>query len=676
MPMKQSAFYGASPHFLFLKTKKNIMKSIKLTVCALSLACFAGLNAATHELQSPDGNIVIKFSDDSLRLKYEVAYKGKAFIESSKLGLNLQGASVLGQNVQITAADRSQGVDSYTLVHGRSGKVEDAYNALTLKMQENDAAQRKLTIEARAYNDAVAFRYVVPEQMHLIEYNLVEECTEFCLAKDATAYALVLPNFKSGYESEYHKLPVSALANQGGVASHYIVGMPVLLDMPGVGWGAIIETDLEGNAATYLTNPTGSWMGHKFTTVVSPSRSRSEVAVASTLPHHSPWRVIMLADEPGRFGETNVVTSLNPENRIADTSWISAGLSSWDWWNGSLNKAGEVAYTTETMKYYVDFAAENGFKYMTIDAGWCGEDITKCRDNVNVPEVVAYAKSKGVKVFIWLYSRFVWNQMEEAFPLYEKWGVAGLKIDFIERNDQAGIDWYYRVAEKAAEHHLMVDYHGCTNPWGLQRTYPNVVGYEAILGMEQSKAGGRDNPDNRVALAFTRMIPGLMDYTPGGFDNVTPEEFVPNMVTRPQVMGTRSQHLALYVVYDSPFQMVSDWPEAYRGDRSFDFIKEVPARWDETRVLNGTPDTHITVARRNGNDWWLGAITGWTPTSYKLPLDFLGEGSYTAVIYRDTKESGDEPKQYEVKEMKVTSRSTLDIDMARGGGIAVKFVRR
>lgn len=278
----------------------------------------------------------------------------------------------------------------------------------------------------------------------------------------------------------------------------------------------------------------------------------------------------------------------------------------WDWWNGSLNKAGEVAYTTETMKYYVDFAAENGFKYMTIDAGWCGEDITKCRDNVNVPEVVAYAKSKGVKVFIWLYSRFVWNQMDEAFPLYEKWGVAGLKIDFIERNDQAGIDWYYRVAKKAAEHHLMVDYHGCTNPWGLQRTYPNVVGYEAILGMEQSKAGGRDN---RVALAFTRMIPGLMDYTPGGFDNVTPEEFEPNMVTRPQVMGTRAQHLALYVVYDSPFQMVSDWPEAYKNDRSFDFIKEVPARWNETRVLNGIP-TPISL---------LHAATAMTGGSERLP---------------------------------------------------------
>ena len=477
--MKQSAFYGASPHFLFLKTKKNIMKSIKLTVCALSLACFAGLNAATHELQSPDGNIVIKFSDDSLRLKYEVAYKGKAFIESSKLGLNLQGASVLGQNAQITAADRSQGVDSYTLVHGRSGKVEDAYNALTLKMQENDAAQRKLTIEARAYNDAVAFRYVVPEQTHLIDYNLVEECTEFCLAKDATAYALVLPNFKSGYESEYHKLPVSALANQGGVASHYIVGMPVLLDMPGVGWGAIIETDLEGNAATYLTNPTGSWMGHKFTTVVSPSRSRSEVAVASTLPHHSPWRVIMLADEPGRFGETNVVTSLNPENRIADTSWISAGLSSWDWWNGSLNKAGEVAYTTETMKYYVDFAAEMGWEYTLIDAGW-----QRMANGGTMEDVVAYANKKGVGVWLWYHSGAGYENdsaperrlmsdpalRRAEMERISKLGVKGIKVDFFDTDKQRIIQLYPAILKDAADYHLLVDLHGATLPRGFERT--------------------------------------------------------------------------------------------------------------------------------------------------------------------------------------------------------------
>lgn len=647
---------------------------MKIIACMLSLICFITMNAATHELLSPNGSIAIKFSDDSVQLHYEVLYNGKSFITTSKLGLKLQGAGLLGRNVRIIAADQGHGTDDYTLLHGRSSVVSAAYNSLRIDMKSNDDAGLLMSIEARAYNDAVAFRYVVPEQMLLTEYKLVEETTDFCLAKDATAYALVLPNYKSGYESEYHKLPVSALANQGGVASHYLVGMPILINMPGVGWGAIIETDLEGNAATYLTNPTGSWLGHKLTTIVSPSRVEPELSVVSTLPHQSPWRVVLLADEPGHFGETDVITSLNPECRVADTSWISAGKSSWDWWCGSRNQVGETAYTTETMKYYVDFAAENGLEYMTIDAGWCGSDITKCRDNVNVPEVVAYAKSKGVKVFVWLYSQYVWNQMDIAFPLYEKWGVAGVKIDFIERNDQAGIDFYYRVAEKAAKHRLMVDFHGCTIPWGLQRTYPNVVGYEAILGMEQSKAGGRDNPDNRVTLAFTRMIPGLMDYTPGGFNNVTPEEFIADMDC-PQVMGTRAHHLALYVVYESPFPMVSDWPEVYKNDRSFEFIHDVPASWDETRVLNGTPDRYITVARRNGDNWWLGAITGLSPAKFSLSLDFLGDGDYRAYIYRDTRESGENPKHYEVNEMKVNARSTINVDMVRGGGVAIKFVR-
>jgi alpha-glucosidase len=435
---------------------------------------------------------------------------------------------------------------------------------------------------------------------------------------------------------------------------------------------AISEADLEGNPAMYLMNPGAGWTGFRFDAMLSPHRADPELTTIAPLPHKTAWRIIMAAKTPGRFAEANTLTSLNPESRIDDTSWISAGKSAWDWWNGSLNKEGKTAYTTENMKYYVDFAAEAGLEYMTVDAGWNTGDITECRDNLNVPEVVAYAKAKGVKVFIWLYSGHVWNQMHEAFPLYEKWGVAGMKIDFIERDDQAGIDWYYRVAELAAKHRLMVDFHGCTKPWGLQRTWPNVVGYEGILGMEQSKAGRRDNPYNRLVIPFTRMIGGLADYTPGGFENVTEEEFAPQDI-RPMVRGTRAHHLAMYVVYESPFQMVSDWPETYRKEAaSFAFIKKVPASWDVTRVLNGYPGKYITIARKRGSDWYLGAMTADART-YEITLDFLEPGNYTAEIYADAPDSGQFPKKVSIKTVKVKAGGKMNISMAEAGGVAVHF---
>ena len=640
-------------------------------------------------LKSPDGALSITFRvaipevsgravnpPPSLpRLFYEVSFNEQQMLRPSAMGLEMQGGRILGENVAISNTAFSQGEDNYNLLTGHTSHVKEQYNAVLLEVTEQRNLGRKMNIEARAYNDAVAFRYLVPKQTSLGEYRLISEKTEFRLAKDAMTWAQVLPNFVSGYESEFHKMPATALSNQGGVASNYLVGLPLLMEMPGIGWMAINEADLEGNSALYLMNPSGSWTGFWFNAVVAPSLIHPEVAVVGELPHKTAWRIIMAAKEPARFIESNILTNLNPECRISDISWIKSGKSAWDWWNGSLDKDGNRAYTTENMKYYVDFAAESGLEFMTIDAGWNTGDITQCRDYLNVPEVVTYAKSKGVKVFIWLGATQVWTQMEEAFPIYEKWGVSGMKIDFVLRDDQAAIDWYYRVAEKAAKHKLMVDFHGCTKPWGLQRTFPNVVGYEAILGMEQSKAGGRDNPENRLVIPFTRMLGGLTDYTPGGFDNVTATEFVAQM-QRPMVMGTRAHHLAMYVVYDSPFSMVSDWPETYRKEAaSFEFIKKAPSSWDETKVLNGYPGEFVTIARKKGNDWFLGAMTNSQRRDFEISLNFLEAGNYIAEIYSDAPDSDLFPKKISIKTQKVNPNSKLKISMATAGGLAIHFKR-
>jgi alpha-glucosidase len=383
----------------------------------------------------------------------------------------------------------------------------------------------------------------------------------------------------------------------------------------------------------------------------------------------------MVGETPGKLVESNVITSLNPESEIKNTSWIHAGLTAWDWWSGSIGKDGKPAFTTETMKYYVDFAAKSGFPYMLIDAGWSApNDITKMNGKVNIPEVVEYAKPKNVKIWIWMHYRDADAQMDEAFPLFEKWGVAGLKIDFVERDDQRGIDFYYRAAQKAAEHHLMVDFHGATKPTGIDRTFPNVLGYEAVLGMEQSRAGARDNPDHRTTLPFTRMLAGRMDYTPGGFDNVTRDEFVAR-APHPMVMGTRAQQLAMYAIYDAPFQMVSDTPSAYEDQPAFEFIKHVPATWDETRVLNGEPGEYITMARRRGKEWFLGSMTNWSPRELaEVPLTFLGPGKYTAEIYQDADDADKYPKGVSVQKKSVDQNTRLTLKMAPGGGFAVRFV--
>ena len=632
------------------------------------------------EVSSPDHRITMRFAvkpgKDATgpegQLVYSVEFAGKPVFQDSALKLELASQPPLGSAVHIAGTTPGSGTDDYTLLAGKTSSVHDAYNSLTVHAAEGASPGRTFDVEARVYNSGLAFRYRVPQQTGLQRYQLTQEDTEFRPVMDADAWALRLPNYQSAYESEYVPAALSALSNQGGVASHILNGAPMLMHLPGVAWAAVGEADLEGNAAMYLENPTGSWTGHYIVTMISPPLDGKGPAVDASLPHDSAWRVILLGAKPGELIESNLFTDLNPPNRVADTSWIHPGKASWDWWSGDLGPDGKSAYTTANMEYYVDFAAASGFPYMMLDAGWSGFDILKMRGTVDVPELVRYAAKKNVKVWIWLYSKSVATQMQQAFPLYEKWGVAGVKIDFVLRNDQQGIQWYYDVAKLAAEHHLMVDFHGATQPWGIQRTYPNVLNYEAVLGLEQNKAGRRDTPVHRTTLPFTRMLSGPMDYTPGAFNNATLDSFVARD-NNPMAMGTRAQQLALYVVYEAPFAMVSDAPSAYANQPSFQFIRDVPTTWDATRALDGEPGEFATIARRHGNEWYLGSITNWTARDVSVPLDFLGSGRYTAQIYEDAADAGENPKHVTIRQQTVRKGDTLTLHLASGGGCAIRF---
>ena len=628
------------------------------SIITAGIFVMAGINVNAQDapltLSSPDNNLAITFQvladknsqQPDGKLVYYATFKGKSLIENSFLSLHLaDNETPLGQKVHFAGAKTSSKDEYYNLITGKTSKVRNQFNSLEMILEESGNEGRKLIIEARAYNDALAFRYILPEQSKARSFQLKKESTEFRLSKDAVSYALLLPHFRSMYESEFIKLPLSGFSNQGGVKSSFLIGLPLLLDVPGIAWMAIAEADLRNNATMYLTNPSGSWTGHWLESVLAPQVENPELILTGTFPHKSPWRVLMVASDPGSLIESNVITSLNPESSVLDKSWIKPGKAAWDWWGGSVGRDGQRSFSTETMKYYIDFAAESGLEYMLVDAGWsASNDITKMNGRVDIPELVKYGSAKNVKIWIWVHYRLLDRSMEEALSQYESWGVVGIKTDFIERDDQKGIEFYYRLAESAAKHHIMVDYHGSTVPSGLQRTFPNVLGYEAVLGMEQSKAGARDNPDHHVMLPFTRMLVGLMDYTPGGFNNVTKEGFVPEM-NNPMVMGTRAHHLAMYVVYDAPIQMVADRPSAYIGDASFEFIKKVPASWDEVKVLNGLPGEFITLIRRKGDVWYLGSMTNWIPREFDIPLDLAGNSNYRAIIYADAPDSDLYPKK-------------------------------
>jgi alpha-glucosidase len=662
------------------------MKKRLLGVLA-SLLAGAGLAAAQNAATSPNGRLEIQFSTERGALVYSVRFRGHPLLDDSTIALDLDGQPSLGNNVRISQVTPSWGVDDYTPVAGKTAHVHDAYNQVTLTLAEPQPPGRTFTIEARAYNDGVAFRYVVPKQPGLESYRLRQEAIGYAIAKDASAWGLVLPNFRSPYESEYLHLTVSALNAHGSFGKPELIGLPTLMQVPGVGWMAITEAAVAGDAKMYLTSPQH---GSGLESELSPLPDKSGLAVVGPLPHASAWHVILVGEAPGRLVESNLIDDLNPPSAIADTSWIHAGKASWNWWSGNVGPhdspdtppaPGASVLDTSKMRYYIDFAAQSGFRYMLIDAGWSKvdpnlpgkTDITQTNGHLDIASLVQYAAARNVKLWIWINHDATVAQMQTAFPLYEQWGVAGVKVDYLQEDDQPGIQFYYDVAKLAAAHHLMVDFHGATTPWGMERTYPNVLGYEATMGMEYNKWSARDTPAHRATLALTRLLSGPMDYTPGGFRNATQAGFIPRN-RFPMVQGTRAQQLAMYVIDYVPIQMVPDAPSAYAGQPAFQFIKDVPAAWDETRALDGFPGQYVTIARRHGRDWYLGSITDWDPRTVTVPLSFLGSGTYTAQLYADAADAPQNPEHVALTTQTVTSSDTLTLKLAPGGGAAIRFV--
>ncbi|HUX27168.1 MAG TPA: glycoside hydrolase family 97 catalytic domain-containing protein, partial [Terracidiphilus sp.] len=526
------------------------MSTLRVTLlCLITFFGAAAVNAQSNDapsvkVTSPNGQITLLLFDAAPAkggggaametpaagdLRYAVEFHGKQLIAESRLRLELVGQAALGPGMRKTAAQTESADETYTIPVGKTRTVRNHYNGVRADFE--DAAGRKLTIEARAFDDGVAFRYIVPEQPELHQVQIAHEMTEFAYVKDAVTYPLILDGFQSSYEDAYQLRMVS------GLHRNWLIGLPFLAQEPGIGWVAITEADIDNYAGMYLRKDAGRY---NVRAELSPRVDEPGVAVETKTPFSSPWRVLMIGDEPGRLIESNIVLNLNPPSKIKDTSWIEAGKSAWDWWSGEA--APSVTFkpgmNTATMEHYIDFASASGFKYMLIDAGWALAhrkgpedystlaDITQVTPAIDMPELLRYAKEKNVKIWLWAHWTSVDKYMDQAFPLFVKWGIAGVKIDFMNRDDQWMVNWYRRVVAAAAEHHLMIDYHGAFKPDGLRRTYPNLMTREGVMGKEYLKWSARTTPAHNATLPFTRMLAGPMDYTPGAFGNSNLKNFV------------------------------------------------------------------------------------------------------------------------------------------------------
>ncbi len=661
---------------------------LSITWCLGVLFPLSASAQETVEAMSPDGRIKMSVAVKSLgapyepghRLYYSISYRGKPVILDSPTALWFEKAPPCGPGDMIMLIEQKYTRHAWETLGGKSRHVLDHYQETQIWIKHAPPSRVRYQIALRVYNDGVAFRHVLLPEGENQSFNLTQEETWFRFAADHTVWAADYNTFKSSQETEYGQKRLSTMAPNS------VHGLPVLVQTPKA-WVAITEANLTDWAGLYVQGVEN--VPNTLRTRLSPHPENPKVCVTAQTPHKSPWRVILLADHPGRFIESNTILNLNEPCAIEDPSWIKAGKCAWDWWwSGSYapDAPFQMGSNQDTMKYFIDFASDMGWAYQLVDCRWYGppfadvvggpahptSDITTHNPDIDVPSLVTYAKAKNVRLFVWAHWEHVNRQMDKAFPLYEKWGVAGVKIDFMDRDDQDMVNFYHRVVKKAAEHHLLINFHGAYKPTGIRRTYPNLLTREGVMGNEYNKWSDRVTPDHCLVLPFTRMIAGPMDFTPGGFRHGSKASFKIITGAGPMVYGTRAFQLAMLVVYESPLQVLCDTPYAYRqSPEGLDFLKLVPTTWDETRVINGQVGNYITVARRSGDDWYVGAMTDWTARSLNIPLTYLGKGRFTAQIWQDA-----EPKKDNLlakSSRNVTAQDTLQLDLYSGGGYVMRL---
>src|SRR5690242_2463870 len=589
---------------------------------------------SSYDLKSPDNRIEVRIRTSG-QLRYDVLLRGNALLENATLSLDVEHKK-LGLQPKVTSAKpRSNDQVVEPVVRQKFAKIRDHYNELRLTMDGGYA------VVFRAYNEGVAYRFetTLPDK----QVKVYAEEADFNFPSNDVVYYPQEDTFYSHNERKYLPQKLSEIAPM------FIATLPAVVDVGNGAKLAIAESDLSDYPGLWLRGGAPQFALHAtFPPYPLKEQQTSDrdykvvqeadyIAVTSGTRTY-PWRVLGIADHDGDLITNQLVYLLESPSKFEDTSWIHPGKVSWDWWNDwNIDHVDfHAGINTKTYEYYVDFAAKYGLPYIILDDGWykLGDLLTVTPD-LNMEELVAYAKQKNVGLILWASWKTLDDQLIPALDQFQKWGIKGIKVDFMQRSDQIMIDYFYRVCREAAKRHMLVDFHGDQKSATMTRTWPNLINTEGVRGMEWSKWSWESEPKHNVTLPFTRMFLGPMDYTPGAMRNATRQTFAP-INHQPMALGTRCHQLAMYVVYEAPLQMLSDSPSNYlREPVIMDFLGAVPTTWDETKALSGKIGEYVIVARRSGSEWYVGAMTDWTPRDLEIDFSFLPEGNFTAFTYQD-----------------------------------------
>jgi alpha-glucosidase len=630
-----------------------------------------GAAQSSYDLRSPDGRIEVRIRTTE-QLRYDVVLKGRAVLENSTLALDVEHKRLGVQPKVVDAKTRSYDQVVEPVVRQKFAKIRDHYNELRLKMDGD------YSVVFRAYNEGVAYRFETT--MPQSEVKVYSEEAGFNFSSNYVVYYPQEDSFFSHNERKYLPQKLSEIAHD------FLATLPAVVDIGGGAKLAIAESDLESYPGLWLRGTGGFGLTATFPPYplkVSLTGDRDERVVESADyiavtkgSRTFPWRVIGIVDRDGDLLTNQIVYLLEQASKIQDTSWIKPGKVAWDWWNAN-NVYGvdfKAGINTQTYKYYIDFAAKYGIPYIILDEGWYNlGNVLEVVPEINMEELAAYARQKNVGIILWVIWKTLDDQLIPALDQFQKWGVKGIKVDFMQRSDQLLIDYFYRVSSECAKRKMLVDFHGDQKPATMTRTWPNLISTEGVRGMEWSKWSAESEPKHNVTLPFTRMFLGPMDYTPGAMRNATKATFAP-IHDQPMALGTRCHQLAMYVVYESPLQMLSDSPSNYlREPEMMDFLAPVPTEWDETKVLDARIAEYVVVTRRNGKDWYIGAMSDWTPRTLDIDLSFLPDGNFTMEAYEDGVNADRNASDYRKLTTTVSRSTKLKLQLASGGGWAARI---
>lgn len=656
----------------------------KLCFAILSLLLLIG-NASLaakekkYVLSSPDGTLKVEISTGN-ELAYQVMHGNDTILSHSNIALVLEDGTIVGKTPRITGERRKKIKDNIESPFYRFKEFVATGNELDLKLKGG------FGIIFRAYNEGVAYRFYTTQSSDII---IKEEQAEFNFPQDYTAYLPYTTNDKKpmamAFQNVYDITPLSK-------AQPKLAFLPVTVDCGSVKL-TLLESDLEAYPGMFVQSQQGKY-GLKGVFAPYPAKTdfypwRKQEYVTETTDFISrscgsrfyPWRVLAITEKDTDMPVNNLVYALASPNRIGDTSWIKTGKVAWDWWNdwnlkGVPFKAG---INMDTYKYYIDFASRNGLEFIVLDEGWYAPksgDMLTVIPELDLPELIAYGKSKGVEIVLWTVFNVLDSQLEAACKKYADMGIKGFKVDFLDRDDQTAVEMVYRIAEMTARYKLTLDLHGIYKPTGINRTYPHIINFESVFGMEEVKWTDIKNnmPLYDVTFPYIRMMAGPVDYTPGAMRNATKADWRAIYYT-PASMGTRCHQLAAYIVHDSPFTMLCDAPTNYLNEQEcVDFMASLPVEVDSTFIASGELGKYIVTVRKKDVNWYIGGMTNWDERDVQLDFSFLPEGmSYTAVLFKDGVNANKQAEDYRKETIRINKDSRLILHLASGGGFAMKL---